>query len=140
MNKAVITWQGDFGGSGNNFLGKTVIRGVSTDAALVTLLGVLDGLTLANAARRSFNAVNVMQDTPPVAGADMDGKLVIVMKDPSTDLVTKMSIPAPDDADFVETSNGLRLSAALLASTVTAINTATGKSYNGLYGYYTHKL
>jgi hypothetical protein len=139
MNKAVIIWRGRFGGQDNHY-GKTLIRDVTADAALVTLIGVLDGLTSANVAKRSFNAVNEVLDEAPATGGDMDAKLVIVMKDTATDLPTKLSIPAPLDADFEETTQGLRLTAALLASTVTAVNTATGRTLTGLYGYYAHKV
>lgn len=137
-NKAVITWRGDFGNPDTNYT-KTIIKGVTSEQAFITLLGVLDGYSLANVARRSYNAIAEVQDAAPDADADMDAKLIVVMKDTVADSILKMNIPAPIMANFTNEGQGLRLDVTELATIVGAVATATGKTLTGLYGYYDHK-
>jgi hypothetical protein len=131
--KGTITFRGDSGAPENHY-SKGTIHGITDDAALATLLTTLGSHTLCNVAKRAFSSNTAGVDAAPGADANVDRKAIYYFRDPTTLNVHSFTIPAPVDADCVDTSEGERVTAAALASVVGAINTATGKSYSALYG------
>ena len=131
-DKGVIVWRGDFGNPESHYA-KSVITGVTDDAALSTLITALLAYSDCNAAKRSLLTTTKMTDAVPVADANVDYRGVVYMQD--TDLsIHKIEIPAMVSTAVEDTPQGERVTAAALAAIVAAINTATGKTYTGLYG------
>jgi hypothetical protein len=135
VNKGVIVWRGDLGSPPNNF-SKTTIEGVSDDAALATLAGVMSAHSDCNPARRSFNAVTAMTNEAPGVSANVDEKGLIYFQDPTNLHTLSTELPAPKSTSREEIAGTKfeRLTETCLSDIVTAINTATGNSYTALYG------
>jgi hypothetical protein len=132
VNKGVIVWRGDFGRPETHYA-KSIIRDVTSDAALETLITSLLSHTDCNSAKRSFNTVNEMTDSAPGADANVDRRAVYYFRDEDL-TIKKLELPAPPAIDTENQGQGERVTAAALAAVVAAVNTATGKTYTGLYG------
>jgi hypothetical protein len=132
VNKGVVIWRGDLGNPETHY-SKSMIADVTDDAALGVLVTALAALTDCNAAKRSYLALTSLTDSAPAADANVDRKAVCYFRDPTTLRVHSITLPAPK-ASISENGDNERVTAAAMSTIVTAINTATGKSYTALYG------
>lgn len=133
MKKGVLVFKGDAGRPDNN-LAKCLIKGVETNEKLTALATALEAHTDCKVVSRSFNEVTDLAVAAPGANANVDKKGIITMKDPSTGNIVKIEIPAPKAADYTLVGQGERYTSEALSSIVSAVNTATGKTYIGLSG------
>lgn len=133
MAKGTLTFKGDIGSPPNHY-SKSIIQEVTDETALATLGTALAAHSTCNLAKTSLSASAIVNDTFPANGSNIDKKAIYYFRDPSDLSVHSITLPAPPAADWEEKDEGDRVTAAALASVVTAINTATGKSYTGLYG------
>jgi hypothetical protein len=133
MTKGVVIYRGDYGNPESDYA-KAQLGDVTDDAAFATFLGTLGSHTLCNVAKRSFLTVTLMTDSAPDADANVDRKAILYFRDPTTLKVHSFTIVSPVAADCEPAGQGERLTAAAVTALVAAINTATGKSYTGLYG------
>ena len=132
VTKGVAIWRGDLGNPETHY-SKSMIAEVTDDAALATLVTALAALTDCNAAKRSFISNTSLTDSAPGASANVDRKAVCYFRDSTTLRVHSITLPAPKSSISEEGDNE-RVTAAAMTTIVTAINTATGKSYTPLYG------
>jgi hypothetical protein len=132
-SKGVVVFRGDSGAPENHY-SKAQISDVTDDTALATLATSLAALSDANVAKRSFVELTIVTDAAPGADANVDKKAVAYFRDPTTLHVHSVTIPAIKDTAWENTNEGDRLTAASMTAIVSAINTATGKSYTSLYG------
>jgi hypothetical protein len=131
--KGVIIWRGDLGNPESHY-SKSQIPDVTDDTALGVLVTALDALTDCNDAKRSFISNTLITDAEPGADANVDRKAVCYFRDPTTLKVHSITIPAPKSTAVENTDQGERVTSTAMGTIVTAINTATGKSYTALYG------
>jgi hypothetical protein len=138
-NKGVIYLLGDVGVEGEP-VRKTRIDGVTDLAALNTLGTALiwsdpNGFSDCALAKVSFSTMDDKGASKPGASVDVDEAAVIVTRKTSDGSIHKHSIAAPNAAVFTLESVGKRMTAAKVAEWATALSTATGDTYVGLYGY-----
>jgi len=133
INKGSIIYLGDYGVPESNKT-KSVFRDVTDDAALSTLATALVAYSDAVIAGRSFSAQTDSGASPPGVDANMDVKAQITLRDSDDGRIIRFLIPSPDNAIFDAVGQGDRVNAVTLAAIATAVSTATGKSYVGLYG------
>lgn len=131
--KGVIMWQGDYGKPEANIV-KGIYREVTDAAALDTLATALLAHTDCNVYAKHYNSVTETGSSAPGVDANVDEKAQIVLKDSSNGKIIKFLIPAPVAADFELVGQGERMTSVALTAIVSALNTATGKTYIGLYG------
>jgi hypothetical protein len=131
--KGVIIWRGDLGNPESHY-SKSQIPDVTDDTALGVLVTALDALTDCNDAKRSFISNTLLTDSEPGASANVDRKAICYFRDPTTLKVHSITIPAPVSSAVEDTDQGERVTSTAMGTIVTAINTATGKSYTALYG------
>lgn len=132
-SKGVLIWRGDLGAPESHYA-KSQISEVTDDTALGVLQTALAAYTDCNAAKRSFLTLTLGTDSGPGADANVDRKAIIYFRDPTTLKVHSITIPAPVSTAVEDTPEGERVTTTALGVIVAAINTATGKSYTGLYG------
>lgn len=132
-DKGVIIWRGDLGNPETHY-SKSQITDVTDATALNTLATALGAYSDCNIAKKSFSSMVLGTDSAPGANANVDRKAIVYMRDGTSLKVHSVTIPAPKSTATEETDQGERVTATALAGIVAAINTATGKSYTGLYG------
>jgi len=138
-SKGVIIFRGDSGTPKSNYA-KTIIEGVTDDAALLALTTVVAGHTKANIAKRAFSTLTTGTDAEPGAGALVDRKAICYFRDTTTLHVITMTISAPADASVEVTDDGERVTDAAMESLRAALATATGKTLTALYGTVIQKV
>lgn len=134
VQKGIIVFRGTRGSPQSNKV-KCSIFGPTDATALGTLAATLATHSKCNAASRSFVDQADIDTSIPASPANTDIKGVVYFRDPDTLRTHSITIPDPVDADVDETQDeGDRLTDTAVSAIVTAINTATGKSYTPLYG------
>lgn len=133
QQKAVITWRGD-SGKGKTKYARSMVMGVTADAAAQTLATALTDHTDCNKARVGYTETTKGTDTAPGAGADTGKKGTIYFRDEADLSVHSLTIPAPIAADIEDLGFGEVYKAASVTTIVAFIATATGKTLTGLYG------
>jgi hypothetical protein len=131
--KGVVIWRGDYGNPKSHY-SKSMVSEVTDDAALATMATALAAYSDANYAKRSFLSLTIGTDAAPGASANVDKKAICYFRDPTTLKVHSITIPAPKSSIVEDTDDGDRVTSAGMTAIVSAINTATGKSYTKLYG------
>jgi len=133
VNKCVITWRGD-SGKGKSKYARSMIVGVTADAAAQTLATALTAHTDCNKAAAAWNSKTSGTDSPPGASADTGKKGTIYFRDEADLAVHSLTIPAPIAADIEDLTFGDQYKAASVATIVAFLATATGLTLTGLYG------
>ncbi len=133
QQKCITTWRGDTG-KGKTKYAKSLIMGVSTDAAAQTLAAALASHTDCNLAKTGFIENTLGTDTPPGASADTGKKGTVYFRDSADLSVHSVTIPAPAAADIENVGFGDVYKAASVATITALIATATGKTLTGLFG------
>jgi hypothetical protein len=136
--KGVIVFRGDYGNPEGHY-SKTIIKGVTDDAKLATLITTLSTHTNCNVSQRSFNAQVFMTDAKPGNDSNVDERNIIYFRHPTTLAVHSVTLPAPPDADWEYKPEGERVTDAAVTAVVTAIATATGIAYQAMYGVHITK-
>lgn len=129
----IVTWRGD-AGRPESHLGRSRIRNVTDDTALATLVTTLLTHTDCNAASRSLVESTEINNTAPGVDANVDQKGIVFFKDSADGSVHRISLPAPVSTDYELLDVGLRYTSTAGTAIITAINTATGKTFTFLYG------
>jgi hypothetical protein len=132
-SKGVIIFRGDSGTPKSNYA-KTIIDGVTDDAALLSLQTVIAGHTKANIAKRAFSTLTTVVDDEPGAGALVDRKAVCYFKDTTTLHTISLTISAPADASCEVVDDGERVTDAAMEALRGALANATGRTLTALYG------
>jgi hypothetical protein len=137
VKKGVLLWRGD-AGRPEAHMGRSLIIGADDDTKLATFATAMEAHTKCNVAGRSFNSKTTGSMDAPGAGADVDVKATIYMKDPADDSTRHYSYPAPVDADFELKDVGERMTSVALTAIMADINTLLGLTGEnvlvGLYG------
>lgn len=131
--KGSFVFRGDKG-KPNSHTCKTVIDGVTDDAALATLQVVLQAHTATVLQQRTFSEITSVSSSVPGLDVNVDLKAIFYFKHPTTFKVHSITLPAPPSADIELTDNGQRLKASTVTAVVAAIAVATTVSYIPLYG------
>ena len=131
--KGVIIWQGD-AGKPEAHLSKGLFREITDAAALDTFATAMLAHTDCNVYSKHFNSITETGDAAPGASANVDVKGMVVVKDSADGSIHKFMIPAPAAADYELVGQGTRMTALAISTSVGLLNTATGKTYVGLYG------
>lgn len=132
-DRGTIVYLGDYGIPESN-ISKSVFGDILSAAALGVLATGLDAYTDANISAKIFHSHDTTGLSAPGANANMDVKAQIVLKDSADGTIKKFLIPAPVSTMFVVEGQGDRVSSVALAAIVGLVNTATGKTFVGLYG------
>lgn len=141
--KGVVYLLGDVGVEGDP-IRKTRFDAVTDLAALNTLATGLvwsdpNGFSDCVVAKVSFSTMDDKGAARPGADVDVDEAAVIVTRKTDDGSIHRHSIAAPHSTIFTLESVGKRMTAAKVAEFATALSTATGDTYVGLYGYKTER-
>jgi hypothetical protein len=131
--KGVIIWRGDTGAPRTHYA-KSQFTDVISDATLDVFQAAITDLSDANIAKRSFLDTNLETDSAPATDANVDVKGIAYFRDSTTLKVHSFTIPAIVSTAWEALPEGDRLTAAAMATLVTALNVATGNTYTALYG------
>lgn len=131
--KGTLIFRGDLGSPKSHYA-KTTIEGVTDDAALVTLMGVINSHTYANMAKRIFSSITPGTDEAPELAVNVDRRAVIYFRHPTSLKVHSITIPGINAASCEGVAEGERVTQANVVGIVAAIATATGVDYTALYG------
>lgn len=129
--KGTIVWRGD-AGRPNNHYSISRIEGVTDDTALATLITALAAYSDCNVAKRIFNSITGMTDSEPGTDANVKVKALFTMRNPTNLHVVKYEFPAPKFTAIELGEEGNKLTAAVEAGILAAINTACATSYTAL--------
>lgn len=132
-DKGILVFRGDSGAPESHYA-KAQISEVTSAAALTTLGTALLAYTDANLAKESFVSQLEVNDVLPGAAVNVDLKGIVYFRDDTTLKVHSITIPAITSTAYEEKDQGTRVTAAAVSAIVALINTATGKTYTGLYG------
>lgn len=131
----VVIFIGDRGNpDGAPHLGRTQVRGVTDDAALNTLAGLLAGYSDAVIYKRSFTNETILNTDPPDANANVDYKAVCGARETGTGGSHSWEIPAFSGV-VEEKSEGDRVTGAAMTDIIGAINANTGMTLKPTQGY-----
>ena len=133
INKGTIVYVGDYGVPEAHKT-KGVFRDVTDDTALSTLATALSAYTDANISGRVFSVHTDTGLGAPGASVNMDVKAMVVLRDSDDGSIIKFLIPAPINTIWDAEGQGDRMNDATLTAIATAVSTATGHTYVGLYG------
>jgi len=133
--KVTLFWRGDMGAPPSHYA-RSVINGVIDSAKAVTLATELTTHTKCNLAKRSESTLTIINDAPPVGTppVNVDRRGIIYFQNPVDFSVKRLTLASPADADVEDAEGGERYTAAAGLAIVALINTATGASYNFLWG------
>lgn len=115
---------------------KSVVNGVIDEAAATTLRTELTTHTKCNLAKGSVASLTIINDAPPEGDppVNVDRRGILYFQNPADFSIKRITIPSPADADVEDAEGGERYTATAGVAIVALINTATGASYNFLWG------
>jgi hypothetical protein len=133
--KLTLFWRGDMGAPPTHYA-RSVINGVLDAAKAETLWTALITHTKCNLAKTSQALLTIVNDAPPVGDppVNVDRRGIIFFQNPTDFGVKRMTMPSPADADVEDAEGGERYTSTAGLAIVALINTATGASYNFLWG------
>lgn len=133
--KVTFFWRGDMGAPKTHYA-RSVVNGVEDSAKAAALGTTLITHTKCNLAKRSEATLTIVNDAPPegTPPVNVDRRGIIYFQNPVDFSLKRLTMPSPVDADIEDAEGGERYTSTAGVAIVTAINTATGNSYNFLWG------
>jgi hypothetical protein len=132
-NIASLFYKGD-AGMPESQKTKITVRNVTDGTVVAALQTALIALSDCNDAGYSFAEQNLIDAAKPGADANVDEKLVCFLKDTTTGTILSVAIPAPKSTTYELTDQGQRATSATMTAVQGALETATGKTLEPLYG------
>lgn len=133
QRRAFLIWRGNIGLPEEN-VSRSLVDGVLTYTAQGILFTALSAFTDCAAFEKVYLFHDIVDDTIPGGKVNVDIKGKVYFRDPDTLKIKNFTFPAPKLIYWVNTPAGVRLTDASVIAIVGFINTATGKSYEPLYG------
>jgi hypothetical protein len=133
--KVTILWRGDMGSPPSHYA-RTVVNGVTDSAAALAMGTALIDHTKCNLGKRSESTLTIVNDIPPegTPPVNVDRRGIVYFQNPVDFAVKRLTLPSPADADIEDAEGGERYTSVAGTAIVGIINTATGASYNFLWG------